>query len=188
MYKAVVIGASAGALEALSIILPMLPAEFPLACIVIVHLPPDKDSILPQLLQSKCRISVREATDKEPIEPGTAYLAPPDYHLLIEPNFHLSLSSEEQVNFSRPSIDVLFEAAADEYGSEVIGVILTGANNDGARGLEAIAKAGGLAVVQQPETAYSAAMPAAALQACPQAIVESLAGIGQLLLNLSDRS
>ena len=130
--RAIAIGASAGALDALSIILPTLPPEFPIPVLVVVHLPADKESLLASLLNAKCQIEVREATDKEPIKCGTIYFAPPDYHLLVEAEQSLSLSADEPVNFSRPSIDVLFESAADAYGSHLVGVILTGANNDGA--------------------------------------------------------
>ena len=149
--------------------------------LVVVHLPPDKKSILAELLQAKCRLQVKEAEDKEPMQPGTIYIAPPDYHLLVEPDGRLSLSSEEQVLFSRPSIDVLFETAADAYGAQVLGIILTGANHDGARGLATICKAGGGALVQQPTGAYATAMPQAALQACPQAQVLTLHNITHYL-------
>jgi two-component system chemotaxis response regulator CheB len=168
-YKAIAIGASAGALEALSSLLPALPAGYPLSIFVVVHLPSDKDSGLAQLLQYKCPLKVCEAEDKEPIESGTVYIAPPDYHLLIEKNNRLSLSSDEPVLYSRPSIDVMFESAADVYGDGLIGVVLTGANADGSKGLKAIADAGGLALVQDPKTAYSGTMPEQALKLCPSA-------------------
>lgn len=166
---AVVIGASAGALEALSAVLPALPAEYPAAILVVVHIPPDKESILPELLQAKCGMAVREAEDKEIIRPGAVYFAPPDYHLLVETDGSISLSTEEPVLFSRPSIDVLFETAADAYRDALIGVILTGANNDGAAGLRAICASGGTALVQHPDEASARAMPEAALKACPSA-------------------
>ena len=110
--EAVVIGASAGAVDALSVLLPALPADYPLAVAVVVHLPPDRKSVMAELFQTKCRVRVKEAEDKEPFAPGTVYFAPPDYHLLVEPDRRLSLSSEESVLYSRPSIDVLFESAA----------------------------------------------------------------------------
>lgn len=179
--EAIVIGASAGALEALSVILPSLPADFPASIIVVVHIPPDKRSVLAQLFQAKCRIKVIEAEDKEPLAPATAYFAPPDYHLLIEDKLTLSLTNEEPVLFSRPSIDVLFESAADVYGSNVIAILLTGANQDGARGLAAVANAGGQVIVQAPETAFAAAMPEAGLKLCPHAEVLSLDGISEYL-------
>jgi two-component system chemotaxis response regulator CheB len=169
--EAVVIGASAGALEALSSLLPGLPADYRLPILVVVHLPPDKTSLLAELLRVRCAIRVREAEDKEPIEPGVVYFAPPDYHLLVEEDKRLSLSDDEPVLFSRPSIDVLFESAADAYGGGLIGVVLTGANSDGANGLKAVVEAGGVAVVQSPGSAYAVAMPEAAIAACPAARV-----------------
>jgi two-component system chemotaxis response regulator CheB len=169
--EAVVIGASAGALEALTNLLPGLPAEYRLPILIVVHLPADRTSLLAQLLRARCAIRVHEAEDKEPIEPGVAYFAPPDYHLLVEQNKRLSLSGDEPVLFSRPSIDVLFESAADAYGGGLIGVVLTGANGDGANGLRAVVEAGGVAVVQEPGSAYASAMPLAAIAACPDARV-----------------
>jgi two-component system, chemotaxis family, protein-glutamate methylesterase/glutaminase len=169
--EAVVIGASAGALEVLSNLLPALPSDYRLPILIVVHLPPDKTSLFAELLRARCGIRVREAEDKEPIEPGVAYFAPPDYHLLVEQNKRLSLSDDEPVLFSRPSIDVLFESAADAYGGGLIGVVLTGANSDGANGLKAVVEAGGVAVVQSPGSAYAVAMPEAAIATCPDARV-----------------
>jgi len=168
-WEAVVIGGSAGSLEALSIILPRLPREFPAPILAVVHLPADKKSILPEVLQNKCALTVLEAQDKEPITGGTVYFAPPDYHLLVETNRHIALSYDEPELFSRPSIDVLFESAADTYGEKLIGIVLSGANADGARGLAAIAAEGGLAIAQSPTSAYSPTMPQAALATCPGA-------------------
>ncbi|MGO4674887.1 chemotaxis protein CheB [Bosea sp. 2YAB26] len=175
--EAVVIGASAGALEALSVILPALPAGFRLPVIVVVHVPPNRRSMLAELFDAKCRIPVREAEDKEPIAAGTIYFAPPDYHLLVEMDRCLSLSSDEPVLFSRPSIDVLFESAADAYGPALIAIVLTGANQDGANGMQAIVKAGGTALVQNPTGAFAAAMPEAAIAACPSAHIMTLDAI-----------
>ena len=179
--KAVVIGTSAGALGALTELLPKLPHGYPLPVMVVVHLPPDKESILAELLSVKCQVKVKEAEDKEFIQPGTVYFAPPDYHLLVEKDQSLSLSSEEPVMFSRPSIDVLFEAAADAYGPGLIGIILTGANNDGATGLKAVTEAGGVALVQNPHESYAADMPQAALRACAVAHALSLEQIAEYL-------
>ncbi|KAK0350625.1 hypothetical protein LTR94_028280, partial [Friedmanniomyces endolithicus] len=144
--RAVVIGASAGAVQALLKILPALPAEFPAPVLVAVHVPADRDNVLAPLLQSRCRVRVKEAEDKETARPGVVYFAPSNYHLLVESNGDLALSSDEAVNYSRPSIDVLFESAADAYGAGLTGVILTGANEDGAAGLSAVAAAGGIAL------------------------------------------
>lgn len=179
--QAIVIGASAGALEALSAILPALPAGFDLPLFVVVHIPSDKRSVLAELFQAKCQINVREAEDKEPIRGGTAYFAPPNYHLLLEGHRTLSLSSDEPVLFSRPSIDVLFESAADAYGSGLIAIVLTGANQDGAIGLRAVVEAGGMAIVQAPGGAFASAMPKAAIAMCPAADVMSLEAIASFL-------
>lgn len=180
-YQAVVIGASAGALDALSEILPALPETYPLPIMIVVHLPVDKTSLMAGLLQKKCHIKVCEAEDKQPLEPGTVYFAPPDYHLLVEKNFTLSLSADDPVLFSRPSINVLFETAADAFGGALIGMILTGANNDGAQGLKAVCDKGGMALVQTPESAYASAMPQAALTSCPKAKALDLRQIAMFL-------
>jgi two-component system chemotaxis response regulator CheB len=179
--EAVVIGASAGALEALSAILPLLPADYRLPVLVVVHVPPDKKSILAELFQAKCQVRVREAEDKEPICPGTVYFAPPDYHLLVETDKSLSLSTDEPVLYSRPSLDVLFESAADAYGASLIAIVLTGANEDGAQGLKAVGDAGGRTIVQRPQAAYASAMPEAAIERCPDAAVLSLEEIASFL-------
>jgi len=179
--RAVVIGASAGALEALSAILPQLPAGYPLPIFVVVHLPADKKSVLAELLAAKCALKVQEAEDKDAIRPGHVYVAPPDYHLLIEEGDALSLSDDEPVLFSRPSIDVLFESAAEVYGPRLIGVVLSGANSDGADGAKAIASTGGVVVVQNPKGAFSATMPEAAIEACPSALVVDLPDIAAYL-------
>jgi two-component system chemotaxis response regulator CheB len=182
--QAVVIGTSAGALAALSGLLPVLPADYPLPILIVVHIRPDRDCVIPQLFQSKCAIPVREAQDKEAITPGTVYFAPPDYHLLVEQDHSLSLSSDEPLYFSRPAIDVLFETAADAYGEALVGIVLTGANQDGATGLRAIADAGGTAIVQNPLGAYATAMPEAAIEACRQAKIMTIEDISAFLLEL----
>lgn len=183
---AIVIGASAGAIQALLGILPALPGDFALPVIVVVHVPPGRRSELATLFAAKCQLAVCEAEDKEPITAGTVYFAPPDYHLLVErsegPCHTLSLSTDAPVFFSRPSIDVLFESAADAYGSNLMAIVLTGANEDGARGLKAVAEAGGRVYVQDPQAAYARAMPDAALAACSGAHVLSLSQIADRLL------
>lgn len=166
---AIVIGASAGAVETLSSILPALPAQYGLPILVVVHIPPDRKSILTELLQGICTVTVREAEDKEPIEAGTVYFAPPDYHMMTNNGPFISLSTEEPVLFSRPSIDVLFESAADLYRNRLAAIILTGANDDGARGLKAVAATGGTAIVLDPQEATVPTMPQAALKHCPTA-------------------
>ncbi len=167
--KAVVIGASAGGVQALSLVLPALPADFPVPVLVVVHIPPRRDNALVDLFGGKCRVPVKEAEDKEPLAPGTIYFAPPDYHLLVETDGTIALSSDEPVNHSRPAIDVLFESAADAFGAGLAGIVMTGANSDGAEGLRAICAAGGQAIVQLPATAEVATMPEAALTTCPGA-------------------
>lgn len=184
--RAVVIGASAGALDALSRILPAVPAGFPYPIVIVVHVPADRDSILARLLGARCAIPVREVEDKEPLCGGTVYVAPPDYHLLVERTGHLALSVDDPVNFSRPSIDVLFESAADAFGSGTVGVILTGASCDGANGLRAIRRAGGVTLVQRPDQSFSSLMPQSALDACPEARVGSLEEIARFLGELTE--
>ncbi|MEP9358361.1 chemotaxis protein CheB [Sphingomonas sp. KR3-1] len=182
LARAVVIGASAGAIEALSMILPELPESFPLPVLVVVHVPPERRNILAPLFEAKCRLATREAEDKEAILPGTIYFAPSDYHLLVEKGETVALSSDEPVLHSRPAIDVLFESAADVYGEALVGVVLSGANSDGALGLKAIVEAGGTALIQEPAEAYAEAMPLAAVAACPTARVMTLAAIADHLV------
>ncbi len=180
--RAVAIGASAGALDALSSILPKLPADFPAAVLVVVHLPPDRSSLLVELLQERSKLSVTEAEDKEPLEHGRVLVAPPDYHLLVEQSRSIALSSEEPVHFSRPSVDLLFSSAAEAFGRDLVGVVLTGANNDGAAGLRAIEQNGGTALVQRPDLAAASQMPQSALEACVSARALSLDEIATSLL------
>jgi two-component system chemotaxis response regulator CheB len=181
--EAIVIGASAGAVQALSAILPRLPADYPVPVLIVVHVP-DAPSGLAPLFASKSAVAIREPEDKEPILPATVYLAPPGYHLLVEADRSIALSADEPVLFSRPSIDALFESAADAFGTGLTGIILTGANEDGARGAAAVHEAGGVVLVEEPATAYASAMPAAALARCPGAVRLSLDGIVDHLLSL----
>lgn len=182
--RAVVIGASAGGVQALLALLPALPVDFPLPVLVVLHVPADRSNVLAPLFEARCRVTVKEAEDKELARPGVVYFAPSDYHLLVEADGHLALSSDEAVNYSRPSIDVLFESAADAYGAGLTGVILTGANDDGARGLEAVAAAGGVVLIEEPAAAYARTMPEAARRACPSAVVMPLEGIAEHLKGL----
>lgn len=175
--RAVVIGASAGGLSALSTVLKPLPRDFPAAVMAVIHLPPDRDSMIPALLASACALKVVEAEDKMTAETGAVYFAPPDYHLLVELDGRLSLSSDDPVLFSRPSIDVLFESAADAFGPDLTAVVLSGANEDGAAGARAVAASGGRVIVQEPAGAYAPAMPQAALDAAPGAQVLPLDAI-----------
>jgi len=178
---AVAIGASAGAVQALTSILPALPDDYPVAVLVVVHVPADRSNVLVPHFQVRCRIPVREAQDKEPISPGVIYFAPPDYHMLVEADKTIALSADLPVLHSRPSIDVLFESAADAYGAALAGVVLTGANHDGAAGLKAIADAGGYTIAEDPTGAYAPAMPRAALEACVAAKPMTLKAIASYL-------
>ncbi len=162
--KVVVVGASAGGLHALKKLLPALPAAFPCPVLVVQHMSPQSDNYMTRMLNDLSPLTIKEADEKESIMPGTVYIAPPDYHLLVEADFTLSLSMEEKVNYSRPSIDVLFETAADVYGTHLLGIILTGANSDGANGLLTVKKKGGYTIVQHPDDAESPAMPKAAIE------------------------
>ena len=182
--EAIVIGASAGGVEALGLILPALPAKFRPSLLIVLHLPRERPSLLVEIYEKRCALPIREAEDKEPIEPGTVYFAPPDYHMLVERNRQIALSTEEPVHYSRPSVDVLFESAADVFGNRLLGVILTGANEDGAAGLHAIHRAGGVTVVQQPDSAKVPLMVVSALQRNPADFVLSLPEIAQLLKGL----
>jgi len=168
-YRLVVIGVSAGGLHALRTIMSGLPADFDLPIAVVQHRSKDSE-LLCELLQECAPLTVGEANDKEPILPGHVYVGPPDYHLLVEPGY-FSLSTDEPVRFSRPSVDVMFLSAADAYSPDVVGIVLTGANADGARGLRAIVDRGGYAVVQDPESAEVPVMPRAAIAAVPTACV-----------------
>jgi two-component system, chemotaxis family, protein-glutamate methylesterase/glutaminase len=158
----VVVGTSAGGLRALEKVFGRLPAEFAIPIVAVQHRSRESE-LFASIIQGMVALPVREAEDKEPLDAPGIYLAPPDYHLLLEPGGQLALSIDEPVSFSRPSIDVLFESAADVYGPGVLGILLTGANHDGSRGLLRIRAAGGVAIVQDPSTAESPEMPSAAI-------------------------
>ncbi|HUF30831.1 MAG TPA: chemotaxis protein CheB [Gemmatimonadaceae bacterium] len=181
----IVIGTSWGGLEALSVIVRGLPGSFPIPLVAVQHRSRDARPMLAELLQQNTELTVSEAEDKDFLSPGRLLLAPPDYHLLIEDSF-ISLDTDQQVKYSRPSIDVTLISAAETYGARVAGLVLTGANDDGAAGLRRIADRGGVALVEDPTTATSAAMPAAALRAVPQARVLALADIPAALVRLAD--
>lgn len=204
---AVVIGGSAGGIEALNVLLPMLPAAFRPALIVVLHLRPDTPSLLPQLFSLRCALPVCEAEDKMPVRHGHLYLAPPDYHLLVERDsrhggaysgshvgtpvgnlgseraegVHFALSVDPPERFSRPSIDVLFESAAHAWREALLGILLSGANDDGARGLETIRHCGGRTWVQAPDTASAETMPAEAIARGAVDEVLTLEAIGSRL-------
>lgn len=158
-YEAVVVGVSAGGLAALVEVLPKFDINMMLPVMIVQHQSNDSDDFLVRYFDQLCRQSVREVEDKMPVESGTIYFAPANYHLLVEPDRTLSLSTEARVNYSRPSIDVLFESAADAYMDRLVGIILTGANPDGTNGAARIKELGGLIIAQDPETAEAKAMP-----------------------------
>lgn len=186
-YEAIVIGASAGGMQALKVILSALPAVFALPLAIVQHINERSDGFMAEYLNQASLLTVKEAEDKEPLQPGVAYLAPPGYHLLIEPDRSFSLSVDARVNYSCPAVDVLFESAAEAFGESLIGVVLTGANSDGAQGLKAIQARGGVAIVQNPETAEAALMPQAALAAVETDYIVELAQIARLLVKLGGK-
>jgi two-component system chemotaxis response regulator CheB len=184
VFDAIVIGASAGGLYALTRLLQPLTTGFPLPIIVVQHRSKDERSLLEEVLQQKCEIRIKQADEKELIENGTVYFAPPDYHLLIENDRSFSLSFDAPVNYSRPSIDVLFESAADVFKKRLLGIILTGANNDGAAGIRKISMQGGITIAQSPETADYTDMPKAAINTGYVRYIMSPDEISQYLLTL----
>jgi two-component system chemotaxis response regulator CheB len=177
----VVIGGSAGAIEVLHRVIEQLPADFSPATAVVIHVPPDGPNLLAEIFTTRDGLNVKLAEDKEPIAGGTIYFATPDYHLLVEKGGTFALSMDERVHFSRPAIDVLFESAAEAYGNRLLGVILSGANADGAAGLLAVARVGGITAVQSLESAEMIAMPASALQAVPGSIEVDVGSLVELL-------
>jgi two-component system chemotaxis response regulator CheB len=181
-YEAIVIGVSAGGINALKSILYKLPGNFPYPVIIVQHLSANSDSAWITILDNNCKLKIKEADEKEQIEKGTVYIAPPNYHLLIEKNKTFSLTVDERVNFARPSIDVLFETAAEAYKDRLIGIILTGSSNDGTAGLKKIKEMGGLTIAQDPSTAESSYMPASAIASVPVDHILPLNGILDLLI------
>lgn len=182
-FEIIVIGVSMGGLRALEVILPGLPKGLPVAVAIAQHRHRNQDGELVSYLRHQSPLPVYEAQDKQAIVAGNVYLAPADYHLLVEPG-HFALSTEAPIFHARPSIDVLFESAAAAYGEQVIGVILTGASNDGANGLAKVKAYGGVAIVQDPVTAESQTMPKAAIAAVSTATVLSLPEIAPFLVRL----
>jgi two-component system chemotaxis response regulator CheB len=184
MYDLICIGASWGGLQAVGQVLADLPDEVDVPIAIAQHRSPDAtDGALAELLQTQIGRPVLDAIDKLPIEPRHVYIAPPDYHLLVEQSA-FALSVDERIRFARPSIDVLFETAADAYGAGVIGIILTGANDDGAHGLARIKERGGVALVQDPEGATRRAMPDAAIAATVADAILPLEEIGKFVYGL----
>src|SRR5690349_36183 len=184
MYEIAVIGTSWGGLSAVSAVVSGLPATFALPLVVVQHRSPDAPGLLAELLQARTRLIVCEVEDKQRILPGHVFVAPPNYHLLIDRGY-FALSTDAPVRYSRPSIDVTFMSTADEYGKRAIGVVLTGANEDGSLGLKRIVDRGGYAIVQEPKTAESATMPQSALRVVPRAHVLPLARIASHLVTIA---
>ena len=182
-YDLVVVGTSWGGLAALRTLVTGLPATFRMAVTLVQHRHKDSDNLLSALLQERTALEVCEIEDKMPLKQGRIYVAPPDYHTLVEPG-HFSLSTEAPVRFSRPSIDLTFLTAADSYAHRTVGVVLTGANADGSVGLRRISDRGGLAIVQNPATAESVFMPAAAVKAVPRARVMDLVEMTKFIASL----
>jgi two-component system chemotaxis response regulator CheB len=183
-YRAVVVGASAGGVEALLKLYGELPRSFSLPIITVLHLPEDRHSLLAEVFERRLQRPARQAADKESILPGVVYFAGPGYHLSVERDMSFSLSQEERVHYSRPAIDLLFESAADAYGSHLVGILLTGANEDGAQGLATVARQGGLTLVQDPAEARMPVMPLAAIALFTPDHILPLHGIGSLLAEL----
>ncbi|RHX79266.1 chemotaxis protein CheB [Leptospira yasudae] len=184
-YEAIVVGVSSGGLNAMKTIFSALPADYEIPLIVVQHLSPRSDGEWIRILGRSSRIKIKEADEKETIEGPAVYVSPPNYHLLIEKNRTFSLSADERVNFARPSVDVLFESASEVYGEALIGIVLTGANSDGANGMKKIKANGGLAIVQDPTTAEAPFMPEAAIRACSVDHVLSLEKISEFLIRLN---
>lgn len=182
-YSIVVVGTSWGGLHALRELVGKLPAGFSIPTVLVQHRHRESDHLLSTLLQERTALRVAEVEDKAPIEPGTLFVAPADYHLLVDRGF-FTLSTDPPVRYSRPSIDVTFYSAADAYASATVGVVLTGANSDGSRGLRRIFDRGGLALVQDPTTAESPTMPSAAIRCVPDAQVQTIANIATTLASL----
>lgn len=185
ILDAIVIGGSAGVLDVLRVVLGALPETLSIPVVVVVHLPPRSHSHVHEPLQSASKLPMSQLDDKEPLLGGHVYFAPPGYHLLIESDRCAALSIDEPVHYSRPSVDVLFDAASDAYGGALLGILLTGASPDGAAGLQRIAERGGLTIVQSPDSAEAAAMPQAALELFEPDYVLAPSAIASLLATLS---
>jgi two-component system chemotaxis response regulator CheB len=183
-YKAIVIGSSAGGMEALGIIIGALPRKFSAPIIIAQHISPRSDNYMVKYLNDIGKLRVKEADEKEQVAQGTVYIAPPNYHLLVEREGTLSLTVEPRVNYARPSIDVLFESAADAYNDKLVGVILTGANSDGSKGLRKVKEYGGLTIVQDPKTAEVDSMPKAAISTAEVDYILPLNEISKKLIEL----
>jgi two-component system chemotaxis response regulator CheB len=184
-YEAIVMGVSSGGMNAMKVIFSLLPKNFKTPIIIVQHIGKQSNNKWIELINNISNISIKEADEKEIIKPGVVYFAPPNYHLLIEKTKSFSLTVDERVNFARPSIDVLFESAAEAYKGKLIGVILTGSSTDGTLGLKRIKKCGGVTIVQDPSTAESDYMPASAIAAITVDYILPLEGIIDLLIRIT---
>lgn len=178
------IGTSAGGLHALTSVLSVIPGNFPLPLIIVQHRSQDYRDLLEEVLQRKCQLEVKQADEKEPIRKGVIYIAPPGYHLMVERDKTFSLTIDEPVKYSRPSIDVLFETAAEVYKNKLVGIVLTGANDDGANGIRAIWQYGGFTIAQDPNEAEYSTMPLQTIQSGAVKIVLTLKEIQHFLIQL----
>ncbi|HBB91017.1 MAG: hypothetical protein A2X22_04675 [Bacteroidetes bacterium GWF2_49_14] len=183
-YDAIVIGTSAGGLDALGVILPAIHTRIPVPILIVQHISASSDSFIVTYFDRLCTLTVVEGSEKAPLLPGHVYFAPPDYHMLVEEDRTLSLSNDEKVNYSRPSIDVLFETASWVFRSRLIGIILTGANWDGAHGLALIGLSKGLTIVQNPLNSAVSRMPEAAIETRKPDYILNLDEIGPLINSL----
>ena len=183
-YEAIVIGVSSGGMGALNSIFAALPADFNTPIIIVQHVSANSDSQWIKILNEKSNLYIKEADEKEKIEKGKVYFAPPNYHLLIEKDHTFSLTIDERVSFARPSIDVLFETAAEAYKDKLIGIVLTGSNHDGTNGIKRIKEYGGMAIIQDPKTADSAYMPKSAIDAIQPDYILPLKKIIELLIKI----
>lgn len=182
-YKVIVLGASAGGMDIIGMLVSSLPENFSIPLLIVHHLSATSDGAWAAMLNDRSRIKVKEADEKELVEPGTVYIAPANYHLLLEPDLTLTLTIDERVSFARPSIDVLFETAADSCKGQLIGIVCTGGNSDGAKGLLHIKQKGGVTVVQDPETSKASSMPLSAIRTADPDYILSPGDILNLLLN-----
>ena len=186
-FKAIVIGTSMGGMRALQQLLSSIEKDFTAAIIIVQHIGASSDSYWIEALNTICKLEIKEAEEKEKVIQGCVYIAPPNYHLMIEKDETFSLSVDEKVNYARPSVDVLFESAASVYKEKLIGIILTGANNDGALGLWAVKKSGGLTIVQDPVTAEASAMPLAAIASTTADYILPLNNIAERIIKETNK-
>ncbi len=186
-YEAIVIGLSSGGMSAMKLMFSLLPKDFKTPIVIVQHINARSDSQWIKLLNKQSNLLIKEADEKEIIEAGTIYIAPPNYHLLIEKDKTFSLTIDEKVNYARPSIDVLFESAAEAYTNKLIGIVLTGSNHDGTNGIKKIKESGGLAIIQDPNTAESPYMPKSAIAAIEPDYILPLENIIELLIKIDNQ-